>query len=257
MSHRQTRSRTTGFSLIELMIAMVAGLIVLGAVLTFTVSMIRAYSENIRSTRLTQDLRTGMNVIVRDLRRAGFDSTSVTRVLTDENPSGFTGMTASGSCVRYEYDRGVGGGGGIPAATEIRGIRLNSATGALQMNASSSSIDCAGSSGAWVDVTDPSIIEVTAFTPKLINSPFCADLGNNLPTFPTVYQKAEGSVRNLTMCLKGRLRSDPTIARHITSTTRVRAENVAFILNSGVKCPSPATNADVLPSPLVLNTDCE
>lgn len=258
MSHLQTRSRTTGFSLIELMIAMVVGLIILGAVLTFTVSMIRAYSENIRSTRLTQDLRTGMNVMVRELRRAGFDSTSVTRVLTDENPSTFNAMTVTGNCVTYEYDRGVGGAGGTPAATEVRGIRLNSTTGALQMIATGAAVDCAGTGAGWVDVTDPSIVEVTAFTPKLINSPFCSDLGNiPAPPAPTVYQKAEGSVRNLTVCLKGRLRSDPSIARHITSTTRVRAEKVNFILDSSTNCPSPATNADVMPSPLVLNTECE
>lgn len=254
--HR-TRTSAAGFTLIELMIAMVVGLIVLGAVLTFTVSMIRAYSENIRSTRLTQDLRTGMNVMVRELRRAGFDSTSVTRVLTDKNPSAFNAMTVSGNCVIYEYDRGVGGGGGPPGVTERRGIRLNATTGALQMNATGASIDCAGSDAAWVDVTDPAIVEVTAFTPRIINSPFCADLSNNLPTVPTVYQKAEGSVRNLTLCLKGRLRSDTSIKRHVTNTTRVRAENVTFITAASTACPSPVTNADVMPTPLILNTNCE
>lgn len=44
--------RQTGLTLIELMIAIVAGLIVIGAALTFTVSTVRAYGENIRSTRL-------------------------------------------------------------------------------------------------------------------------------------------------------------------------------------------------------------
>ena len=71
------RRRHAGFSLIELMIALTAGIIIIGAVSMFTVATMRSYSENILSTLLTQELRTSMNLVVRELRRAGHDSTSV------------------------------------------------------------------------------------------------------------------------------------------------------------------------------------
>lgn len=225
----QASRRAAGFSLVELMIALVVGLIVLGAVLTFTVTMLRSYSENIRSTRLTQELRTSMNLISRELRRAGFDSASVTRVLTPSNPSNFNTITDTGSSVAYQYDRGDGGWGGVPATTESRGIRLSAGT--VQMSAGS----------GWVDVTDPSVVEVTAFVPTLIDTPFCSEIGKTEDTTVTppkvTYQLAQGSVRQLTLCLKGRLVADPAIARQVTNTVRVRAEQVTFG-DSTTTCPT-------------------
>jgi len=252
----QASRRAAGFSLVELMIALVVGLIVLGAVLTFTVTMLRSYSENIRSTRLTQELRTSMNVISRELRRAGFDAKSVTRVLTDSNPSTFNAMTLTANCVSYQYDRGVGGDwGGIPAATEVRGMRLNATTGTVQMNASSAAIDCSGATG-WVDVTDASVVQITTFAPKLIDTPFCSQVGETEDPVTKVktYHLAQGSVRHLTLCLKGRLVADNSIARQVTNTTRVRAENVSFI-DSPAVCPASA--AATLLTPSALNTECE
>lgn len=249
------KSRASGFSLIELMIALTLGLIVLGAVLTFTVTMIRAYSENIQSTRLTQELRTSMNIIAREIRRAGFDSRSVTRVLTDINPSTFNAMTVTDTCVSYEYDRGVGGPGGVPGTSEVRGVRLNAETGTVQMNATTAAIDCDADDG-WVDVTDPSVVQVTAFAPTLIDTPFCSQVGETTDpvTGDITYHLAQGSVRHLTLCLKGRLVADNTIARQITNTTRVRAEEVSFI-DSTAACPAVVSGA--LLTPAALNTECE
>jgi len=234
------RNRSRGYSLIELMIAVVVGLIVIGAVLTFTVSTVRAYSENIRSTRLTQDLRNGMNVVVRELRRAGFDSTSVTRVLTGSNPSTFNAVSVDGQCVIYRYDRGVGGGGGTPGATEVRGIRRNATTGALQMNATSSSIDCAGSAG-WVDVSDPNVVNITAFSPSIRTCPFCVTLATRTVSGVDVYDIAQGSTRNLALSLTGSLRADSSVVRVMDDSVRIRAEDVSFVTGSATNCPATQT----------------
>lgn len=246
-----SRAKVAGLSMIELMIAITLGLIVIGAVVTFAVSTIRSYSDNIRSTRLTQDLRNSMNLIVRELRRAGADSTSVSRVLTDSNPSAFTTMTVTGSCVSYEYDRGIGGAGGPSAAAEKRAIRLNA--GAVQISGAG---DCAAGGTAWVDVSDPAIVEITKFTPVLLTSRFCADLGSKVDpaTGLTVYNKAEGSVKSLSLCVKGRLRADSTVSRHVADISRVRAEDVRFF--TGAAAPCSAGVADALPTPAALNNTC-
>ena len=44
-----------GFSLIELMVALVVGLIVSGALLAFTISSVRANAEYVSAARLTQE----------------------------------------------------------------------------------------------------------------------------------------------------------------------------------------------------------
>jgi hypothetical protein len=53
------------------MIARVLGLIVIGAVLALSLSMIRANSDTISSTRLTQELRATSAAVTSELQRAG------------------------------------------------------------------------------------------------------------------------------------------------------------------------------------------
>lgn len=103
MNQRVVPRKAAGFTLIELMIAMVLGLIVIGAVLALSLSMIRANSGTIASTRLTQELRATAAAISSELQRAG----------STENPFNVTAALALGTvtladgntCVRYSYSQ--------------------------------------------------------------------------------------------------------------------------------------------------------
>jgi len=70
-SSSASRLRAAGFTLVELMVAMVLGLIVIGAVLALVLSMIRSNNQTIQATRLTQELRATAAVITSELQRAG------------------------------------------------------------------------------------------------------------------------------------------------------------------------------------------
>lgn len=63
--------RGRGFTLIELMVALVIGSIVIGAVFALVLSMMRANRDTIATTKLTQELRSIAQVVGSDLRRAG------------------------------------------------------------------------------------------------------------------------------------------------------------------------------------------
>lgn len=65
-----SRIRQTGFTLIELMIAMVLGLLVVGATIALAVSLMRSNNETVRATRLTQELRGLADVLTAEARRA-------------------------------------------------------------------------------------------------------------------------------------------------------------------------------------------
>ena len=107
------QQRIRGFSLIELMIAMVAGLLVSGAAIALIVAVIKSNAETIRATRLTQELRTTAEVIARDLRRArsvqdpianiGIASASMVKACNAISPAA-TDPTPSGTCITYAYD---------------------------------------------------------------------------------------------------------------------------------------------------------
>ena len=135
----------------------------------------------------------------------------------------FATVAVNGSCLSYSYDRGIGAAGGAAAATELRAIRLNTTTGTLQMDASSAAASCA-STGSWIDLTDPDVVNITAFTPTVTEVPFCtvvdqrpADPLN--PTGAQVYDRVEGAIREIGLSLTGALRSDPRWQLHFTPTS--------------------------------------
>lgn len=98
-------SRAGGFTLVELMVAMVIGLIVIGAVTALVLSMVRSNKETIAATRLTQELRATSAVITSELQRAG----------SSGNPFNIAGTVALGTvntgtagCIIYNYGDDAG-----------------------------------------------------------------------------------------------------------------------------------------------------
>lgn len=100
MTTHLARGRAAGFTLVELMIAMVLGLIVIGAVLALSLSMIRGNSDTIVATRLTQELRAAAAAITSELQRAGgvanpFDLAAA-NAISDVDDS-------VNNCIKYSY----------------------------------------------------------------------------------------------------------------------------------------------------------
>ena len=62
-----------GIGLVELMLAIVPGLVVSGAAVAFVISSLDSNTRFVRATRLNQDLRSNMEFVTRELRRAGYD----------------------------------------------------------------------------------------------------------------------------------------------------------------------------------------
>ena len=93
-------------TLIELMIALVLGLLVSSAALALVASIIKSNTETIRATRLTQELRSTAEVIAREIRRARSDKDPIinigspTTLLTACNAID----TSTAGCVTYGYD---------------------------------------------------------------------------------------------------------------------------------------------------------
>ena len=72
MNIRRALTLQRGFSLVELMVAMVLGLIILGAlILTFTANK-RSYESQNTFARIQENGRYAMDLIIKDLRLAGY-----------------------------------------------------------------------------------------------------------------------------------------------------------------------------------------
>lgn len=123
MSSQVGPRASRGFTLVEMMVALVAGLVVSAAVIAFALSSMKSNGEYVQSTRLTQELRNTLDLITRDLSRAGYNDDSLRFVsLPSESPFApvfikdvtpfVTAGTAStypnadvDGCVLYAYDR--------------------------------------------------------------------------------------------------------------------------------------------------------
>jgi len=261
---RATSKAMAGFSLVEMMVALVAGMVVVGAVLAFTVSSVRANSDYVQSTRLMQELRNVTDYMTVELKRAGYDEKAMVYVAnpTSTAVSKFAPMlidtTAGANCILYGYDRTGGNQGDIDLANgELRGIRRKTATvngatvGVIEVAESSSSatpdcsgaqpdysqypVDCNTGSG-WCPLSDPRALDVQTFT---INTAGSGTDSNGVrsiaggATFNALQQ------RELQLTVTGNLRSDASVTRTVRSNVKVRADCLRANITGCNAAPAP------------------
>ena len=71
-THRHTPGASKGFTLVELMVAMVIGLLILGGVSVMLINSNRNYNTTDSNARLQENARFAIQFITSDLRRAGY-----------------------------------------------------------------------------------------------------------------------------------------------------------------------------------------
>jgi prepilin peptidase dependent protein B len=105
--------KQTGFTLIEIMLALLIGLIVVAATISIYISTIRGSSDIVKSARLNHDLDSALALMVNDIRRAGYWAGAMVGSDSRDNPFTKPGTTdlqiPSASCVLYTYDADASG----------------------------------------------------------------------------------------------------------------------------------------------------
>lgn len=252
--------RQTGFSIIEVMVALVAGLIVSGAVLAFTLSSLRSNAEYVQSTRLTQELRTNLDFISRELRRAGYDENALgylAQTVVPAVPSPFSTMQilnpdTTDGCVVYAYDRLPGTPGQIDLDNgEIRAIRravrtvAGRSVGVLEFAESAAGVTpaCNGASpnynvyppacnagSGWCALSDPRSLDIGEFR---VTDDGIVTVGGGGATAPV-------QIRQIGIALRGSLAGATDVVRGAQTRVRVRADCVRNDpANSCTQAPAP------------------
>jgi len=109
----------TGFTLIEMMISITIGVAAMSSILlVFSVS-INNNNEGLKRLKLGQELRTILDVMVRDIRRSGYWQ-SATGIVA--NPYSTLSVSPDASCITYSYDLN---GNAAPQNSEKFGFRLS------------------------------------------------------------------------------------------------------------------------------------
>lgn len=194
-----------GLTLIEMMIAMLLGLLVTGSIIAIFVSNVKSSSENIKMIHLNQELRTVMGFMSDELKRSGYSADpAVTPSFMDDFD------TSTANCVLYAYDVD---GNGLQATGERFGFKLSSINGkgVIQWGQNRTAKTC--TSGTWTALTQTGTADITAFT--LV--PTSVSTAN-----PTI------NVQKLKITITGETVLNPgTASRTIEETIRVRNEDAS------------------------------
>jgi len=211
-------NRQRGMSLIEIMIALVLSLMVTGMVISMFSVSIGSNAQAIKTMRLNQDLRIAMDMMVRDIRRAGYwnsasgaNSNPHATAISGNIPVGvFNGSTAvgEGSCVILSYDLDEDGSSSVE---EFFAYRLNgddleifSTNGSLASGATCST------PGSWNDLLDEETVTVNSLT---------------FATYPTnATSFAVATNRTITITLDASSALDDNIRTELIDEVRIRNE---------------------------------
>jgi len=152
-THPQFQS---GVTLIEMMIAMVLGLFVIGAISSVFLTNVKTNTANLKMIRLNQDLRGAMTFMVDEIKRAGYSA--------DATNSDFMNFfkRVNSSCFLYSYDAN---NDGTPDADELFGFRLDADNNEIKWSNSATTACDFGQS-----ITDANMATIDSLSFDITNS---------------------------------------------------------------------------------------
>jgi prepilin peptidase dependent protein B len=166
-----THKQQAGVTLVELMIGLLVGLIVVAAGINIFTTSIRGQTDNINLTRLNQDMRAMMDIMVRDIRRAGFvTSAPYTNFASlQENPFfdtttdiAFYDTNGTNSCIVYSYNEDESTDVDADAdelidveTTDRLGFRLRTDSKLDMRRSGTTNANC--TDGSWETITEPEV----------------------------------------------------------------------------------------------------
>lgn len=216
MLDRRFASRQRGLSLVELMVGITIGLFVVAGASLVVATQLGDNRRLLLETQLQQDLRATLDIVTREIRRAGgvADATALAGLWQEgggpvaRNNLATIDLNADLDEVVFRYRRGGNEG--------PFGFRLSS--GVVQSLLG----------GNWQALTDANVMTVTTFTvtptpePAVqIPCPRLCDDGTQ-SCWPTL------AVRAYTVDIAARSRSDPAVQRSVRSQVRLRNDLLEF-----------------------------
>ena len=223
-----------GYSLIELMISVVLGLILIGSVLSLVISVMGSSAQTVTQTRLTQELRTLVEVIGREAERARLMTDPIQTVgnppdpadpsVGAMNPNTLVDDNTDG-CLRFSYAEPDGSAGTNNTAVTFALRNGALFVGRTQDAALENWTDPAGAvrrrtalvtcANAGVQLSSPEI-EVTAFVVEVLDD---ADVDGTQD--PTKWVGCAQADSILQLRLEARLAADNTVTRTVNDRIRV------------------------------------
>ena len=258
--HARVWSKQSGFNLIELMVGLVVGLVVLGAALTAFLLILTTQKENNQIVRLNQDMRAIADLMVRDIRRAGFltdnfdNPESTAEYLLDNiffkeasgadltvvnMGSSTTSINGSGNCIMYSYNRDNDYGTNGPEldSNEHFGFKIaNNAIWVRVSGTTNSDVDC--EDGGWYQMNNDSV-DFTGLNFTVSSAIY--DVTNEASTASASCPVGNSCliVRTVDISMTAQVEDLPNITQTIEETVRLRNDKFVASVASGSEYATP------------------
>lgn len=233
-----TFKRQVGMTLIELLVAMAVGIIVVGGAIKVHINTIEVQSDNLKRARLNMDMRTMMDIMIKDIRRAGFStdqpagnqSCLLDNVFDTVSVLTTGGNTAGKTCILYSYNRNNNACGVVDNSEHFGFAHYGSSL--MMRDKGNTSLSCiVDSDNSWQTLNDQDIaITELSFTldEKKLN---VTAMQNDISTGDGICSAGEAcntcqatqdclAVRKVTITLAGQLASG--ISQTISEQVRIR-----------------------------------
>jgi prepilin peptidase dependent protein B len=242
--------KQSGFTLIEIMIALLIGLLIVAATISIYITTIRGSSDTIRSARLNHDLDSAMSLMINDIRRAGYWGGAIAGADSRNTPTNpgnlFTTATTniqipSSNCILYTYDAN---GGSAVDSNEYYGFKLEG-TNIRMRKTGTTTADC--TDGVWetmnIDTGNSRSekVEIDALTfdfddasaPSKCKNVTTATIPNfedkSCATLTTLTLNSGDDIvetRQVTITLRGHITGETSVQKSQLSNVKVRNDRV-------------------------------
>ena len=217
-------SQQKGMSLMEVLIAMSISLVVTASMIVLMSNSLGSTARIVNMTKLSDDLRTTMQMMTRDVRRSSYNANSMfcyantnCRSAVDATVAGDITINGGNDCFTFLMDRDHDGDSTENDAGGFRRV-ISSGVGVIEMWTGNAAPDCSVAAGTagWVQITNPEIMDIFVFSVDDDLSYNEVVLDNSLGNILTA------KVRKIRMNMRGRLVVDNTIVRRIEDVISVR-----------------------------------
>lgn len=250
--HIYGRKHQMGVTLIELLVAGVISLIAVSGMILVMATTLGTSTQTIEMVKLSQEMRTAMQIMTRELRRANYHPGFIgcygnTGCLADmgiesqiaEISIGDSVADGDNDCLWFWYDRPqtVGAPQIAVDGESVAAFRraVSGEVGRIQMTTTRTTAASCTLSADWVDITDPNIIDVLSFT-----------VINDDAAFPSITETINAvgdtqSVEKIGLTITAKLTADssvPTWVQNLNSGGATRDLNAFVRVRNNVVTPA-------------------
>ncbi|KQW43591.1 hypothetical protein ASD88_16185 [Pelomonas sp. Root662] len=223
-----------GLSLVELMVGITIGLIVAAGASMVAVNQINEHRRLMLEVQVQQDLRTAVDILQQDMRRAGYRGLAQYSVWQPasgvgtpfEVPARAASASPYASTARsdttgsrefmYSYARSSTNKSDIPSSNDFFGIKWDKGSKVLYLQLGT---------GNWQPITDPESVKIVDFDINVATkatdlTDFCECPTAGCPAPP------QQLVRSVSFTIRGQANHDPNVVRTLRGVERIRADEL-------------------------------